>query len=170
MLKRISITGPECTGKTWLAKRLASHYNTLWVPEYSVEYLQKKGADYRLEDILNIAKGQLYAEDKMAEEATDLLFCDTDLIVNKIWSQVVFKETPGWLDAMTKEHRYELYLLCYPDIVWREGPFRENPKDRHRLFTIYEIELQRNEFDYRVVTGEGEKRFENAVKFVEELI
>jgi NadR type nicotinamide-nucleotide adenylyltransferase len=170
LLKRISITGPECTGKTWLAKRLSTYYKTTWVPEYAVEYLQKKGAEYNREDILKIAKGQLYDEELKAKEAEGILFCDTDLIVNKIWSQVVFKEVPEWISDKVKKHQYDLYLLCFPDIEWRPSPFRENPTDRHRIFSIYEIELQRNEFNYRVVKGEGESRFENAVKFVEELL
>lgn len=170
MLKRISITGPECTGKTWLAKKLSTHYNTDWVPEYAVEYLQKKGSEYNPDDILKIAKGQLYAEEIKAKEAKDFLFCDTDLIVNKIWSQVVFKQTPDWINEMVKKHQYDLYLLCFPDIEWRPGLFRENPSDRHRLFSIYEIELQRNDFNFRVVRGEGKLRFENALKFVEELM
>jgi len=170
LLKRTSITGPECTGKTWLAKKLSTHYNTVWVPEYSVEYLLKKGSDYKLDDILKIAKGQLYAEEFMAKEALDLLFCDTDLIVNKIWSQVVFHEVPDWIEDKVKNHKYDLYLLCYPDIKWRPGLFRENPTDRKELFSLYESELRKNKFNYRVVRGEGDQRFENAVKFVEELM
>lgn len=170
MIKRISITGPECTGKTWLSKKLAGHYHTSWVPEYSVEYLQKKGSTYSIEDILNIAKGQLYSEDKFAENTNAILFCDTDMLVNKIWSKKVFGEVPGWIDSMVSEHMYDLYLLCFPDIMWRPGPFRENPDDREILFRLYEQELIKHEFPYKIVTGDGEQRFKNAVNFVDELL
>lgn len=170
MLKRISITGPECTGKTWLAKRLAAKYNTAYVPEYSVEYLEKKGSEYNLEDILKITRGQLYLENKMAEETDSLLFSDTDLLVNKIWSKVVFGEVPDWIEKMLTEHRYDLYLLCSPDIEWQAGPFRENPEDRVDLFDLYEEELKRLNFPYKVITGDGDQRFQNAVNFVEAIL
>ena len=39
MIKRISITGPESTGKSWLAEQLAGYYQDAWVPEYAREYL-----------------------------------------------------------------------------------------------------------------------------------
>lgn len=170
MLKRIAITGPECTGKTWLAKKLASRYNTKWVPEYAVEYLQQKGSGYNQNDILNIAKEQLSRENKLAQEVDQLLFCDTDLIVNKIWSRFVYGEVPGWIENEIKNHKYYLYLLCSPDIDWKSGPFRENPKDRERLFEAYERELKNYGFPYRIVSGKGEQRFKNAVNFVDEII
>ena len=39
MIWKIAITGPESTGKSELARQLASHYNTVWVPEYAREYI-----------------------------------------------------------------------------------------------------------------------------------
>ena len=37
--KRVVVYGPESTGKTTLAARLAEHYRTVWVPEYARSYL-----------------------------------------------------------------------------------------------------------------------------------
>ena len=39
---RIVLYGPESTGKTTLARSLAEHYKTLWVPEFARNYLQRK--------------------------------------------------------------------------------------------------------------------------------
>lgn len=167
-LKRIALTGPESTGKTWLAKNLAGHYQTVYVPEYAVEYLKKYGPRYDLEDIVNIAKGQLKQENKLMEKANGLLFCDTDVMVTKIWSKVVFGRVPGWIGKKVKEHQYDLYLLCYPDIEWEYAPFRQNPDDRDFLFQLYEEDMQG--FNYRIVKGHGEQRLKNAINFVDELI
>lgn len=170
MLKRIALTGPECTGKSWLARNLASHFNTNWVPEYSVEYLTKKGTDYSPEDILNIAKGQLELENSMAQNAETVLFCDTDILVNKIWCMVVFNRVDKWIELMFREHRYDLYLLCYPDIKWENGLFRENPGNREGLFELYEKELKKQSLPYKIIKGEGDQRFQNAVNFVDAVL
>jgi len=170
MLKRVSITGPESTGKTWLAQKLAAHYQTVAVPEYALEYLSKHGAQYQPEDIVEIAKGQLALEDFYAKKTSRILFCDTDLIVCRIWSQVVFNHVPAWIEEMIVKNRYDLYLLCMPDIAWQPGPFRENPDNREYLFRLYEQELRERGFRYAVVTGTGDQRLKNAVNFVEELL
>ena len=38
----IAIDGFSSTGKSTLAKQLARHYHSVWVPEYAREYLQNK--------------------------------------------------------------------------------------------------------------------------------
>ncbi len=170
MLKRIAITGPESTGKTWLAQKLAAYYHTVAVPEYAVAYLEEHGSKYGPDDIVAIAKGQVALEESYREKANSFLFCDTDPLVCKIWAKVVFGDVPEEIETLVKQHPYDLYLLCAPDIDWQPGPFRENPDDRDFLFRLYEKELKANSFPYAVVKGSGDQRLKNAVNFVEELL
>ncbi|MEP6627267.1 MAG: ATP-binding protein [Ginsengibacter sp.] len=65
-IKKIVVIGPESTGKSTLCKNLAAHYNSLWVPEYAREYLEKNGTQYNYENLLDIAKGQIALEDRIA--------------------------------------------------------------------------------------------------------
>lgn len=92
MLKKIVILGPESTGKSTLCEQLASHYNTLWCPEYAREYLLKNGMSYSYDDLLTIAKGQLNLEDKKVSAVQDkpFVFIDTDMYVMKVWCEFVF--------------------------------------------------------------------------------
>lgn len=170
MLKRISVTGPESTGKSWLAEQLASHYQTHWVTEFAREYLEENGPDYGPEDVVKIAKGQLEKEEKAALQCRKLLFCDTDMLVTKIWSEVVFGACPPWIEQQFTTHVYDLYLLCYPDIPWEADPLRENPENREELFWLYESALRKQGFPFRVVKGMGTQRLENAINFVEEIL
>ena len=170
MLKRVSITGPESTGKSKLAAWLADAFQTLWVPEYAREYLEKNGPHYTLEDVVAIARGQLERENNLARQAKNVLFCDTDLLVTKIWCEVVFGICPDWIKQQFQTHHYDLYLLCYPDLPWEPDPLRENPDNREELFFLYRKVLEENGMPYRVVKGFGMERFENARTFVEEIL
>jgi len=68
---RIVIYGPESTGKTTIAKALADTFQTAWVPEFARDYLQKKfdstGEVCSKEDLIQIVKGQMEAENKALE-------------------------------------------------------------------------------------------------------
>ena len=81
-VKKIVIIGPESTGKSMLCEKLASHFNTLWVPEYAREYLIDNGNNYTIEDLQKIAKGQIENEEKKLEQLintkqeSNLLFVD----------------------------------------------------------------------------------------------
>ncbi|WP_254244856.1 AAA family ATPase [Hymenobacter sp. BRD67] len=113
-MKKISLTGPESAGKSTLAAQLAAHYGSVFVPEYAREYLEKNGARYALPDLEAIAHGQLAAEDVAAAHATGLLFCDTDLLVLKIWAENAFGACPAWILAALARPRYALTLLLAP--------------------------------------------------------
>ena len=90
MIRKIAITGPESTGKTWLAENLAARYNTFWVPEFARRFLYGLGRPYNYEDILYIAKKQFIQNEEAFSKASHFLFCDTELIVTKIWCQVKY--------------------------------------------------------------------------------
>ncbi len=170
MIERIAITGPESSGKSWLAKRLAEHFNTVWVEEYARTYLEKNGADYRFEDIAKIAAGQKEMERQSLRKANKILFCDTEPIVTKIWSSVVFGKVDDWIEKEIDTNPYGLYLLCFPDLPWEPDPLRENPDNRTELFELYLKELNTRGFNFKIVKGNGEQRFQNALLFVNEFL
>jgi NadR type nicotinamide-nucleotide adenylyltransferase len=166
---RISITGPESTGKSWLAQRLAEHYLTDWVPEFARKYLGDLKRPYRYNDILEIAKGQFAAENSFSGN-TGLLFCDTDFCVTSIWCNVKYAKCHPWISSKLEQNLYGLYLLCDIDLPWQYDPLRENPEMRSELFEMYNDLLQNHHFNYKVVSGLGEQRLQNAISFVNEYL
>ncbi|MBC8489177.1 MAG: ATP-binding protein [Bacteroidetes bacterium] len=167
MIKRIAITGPESTGKSELAERLARHYNTVWVPEYAREYIDNRTRPYDYEDILVIAKEQLKREEQLVRKANNLLFCDTELIVTKIWCEVKFKKCHDWILKTIEQHTYDIYLLCKPDIQWKYDPQREDSETREQLFQLYLNELNERNLPYAIISGTGEVRVKNAIKLID---
>ena len=162
MIKRVSITGPESTGKSELSRKLASEFNTLWVPEYAREYLLKLERDYEQKDLPIIGRGQLREEEQRAAAAKRLLFCDTDMIVLKIWSLFKYGVCDEWILSQVQEHKYDLYLLCDIDLPWEDDPLREHPGRRQELFNLYIRELDDLKVPYHVISGKGEKRLKSA--------
>jgi NadR type nicotinamide-nucleotide adenylyltransferase len=166
---RISVTGPESTGKSWLARRLAEHYQTAWVQEYARKYLEDINRTYNYDDILIIAQRQL-EEENAAANNTDLLFCDTDFCVTSIWCQVKYGKCHEWITTQLEQNNYGLYLLCDIDLPWQYDPLREHPEMRTELFEMYRELLQEHRFNYRIVSGTGEERLKNAISIVDEYL
>lgn len=180
-IKKIVVIGPESTGKSTLCQKLAAHYNTLWVPEYAREYLEKNGREYNYNDLLIIAKGQIDSEEKKASELSTFshqpstinhqpyLFIDTDMYVMKVWAEFVFNKCPNWILNRIAERNYDLYLLCDVDLPWFEDRLREYPdkKVREKLFLFYKDLMVNQSVPWCVISGDYEKRFEKAIRFIE---
>lgn len=170
-VKRVAVTGPESTGKSWLCRELALHYNTAYVPEYAREYIAGLQRDYSREDILQIARGQVENERLMAEEVErkqvrPLLFCDTELIVTKIWSLHKYNHCDPWILDHISKNTYDLYLLSDVDLPWEPDPQREHPQLRSFFFEWYRRELEDYGFPYCVVSGQGYDRLQNAIEAI----
>ena len=166
---RISVTGPESTGKSWLAQRLAERYHTDWMPEYARKYLAEINRPYTYDDILHIARKQ-FQEENSAGENTKLLFCDTDFCVTSIWCTVKYGKCHKWITTQVEENHYGLYLLCDIDLPWEYDPMREHPEMRSELFGMYHELLENKQFNYRIVNGSGEVRLQNAIVFVDDYL
>lgn len=167
MIKKIAITGPESTGKSTLAKKLADHYQTVWVPEFARSYIEELNRDYTKEDLVKITKGQIKKEDLMIPKAKDLLFCDTDLLVIKIWYEYRFGHLPPLITDNYKRRKYDFYLLTNVDLPWKYDPQREHPHLRAYFFNLYEQELRKLGMPYAVVSGENQRRLSVAIKAID---
>lgn len=152
-VKRIAIVGPECTGKTDLARFLATQFHTQWVPEYAREYLENLGRAYTQNDLVHIAHGQLALEDSLATQASRFLFCDTNLVVVKIWSEFKYGSCDPVIVNALHERTYDLHLLTDVDLPWEDDPLREHPDKRAELFALYETELKSLGVRYRKISG-----------------
>lgn len=174
-LLKIVFYGPESTGKTTLAKALAGHFKTEWVPEFSRDYLQEKWDKEQkiceISDIMPIARGQMALENAKAKTASRLLFCDTNLLETAVYSQAYFDGfcEPGLLKQALKA-QYDLYFLTYIDTPWVEDDLRDRPHQRELMFSKFKKPLEENNLPYHVLRGTFEQRFDEAVEIIEELI
>jgi len=177
-LRRVVLSGPESSGKTTLAKQLASEFGCLWVPEFARDYLEIKGSSYQFEDLLLIANGQRRMQEILELKARvadhSLLFLDTDLLTLKIWSEYRFQKVDPIITQIIDQEKAanltSLHILCSPDIPWESDPLRENEGDRSELFAIYEKELIQSSSPYITVSGTVETRLQLAITEIESLL
>lgn len=165
---RIVLYGPESTGKTSLARDLASNYKTQWVPEFARGYLQDKWNSNKkvctLDDLPIIVRGQMDLENRKIINAKRVIFCDTNVMVTRAWSETHFD---GYCDQeilnYTKEFKYDLYLLTDIDLPWEKDDLRARPNHRKRMYDHFRKILDDEQQKYFLISGSGKKRTENAI-------
>ena len=169
-IQRVALVGPESCGKSYLAKILAQHFDTVFVEEYGRTYCEKFGMDSTELDFAHVAGGQLYYEDEMALQANRLLFCDTDLMVTQVWSEIYFAgKCQPWIFWADHTRRYDLFLLCAPDIPWVNDGLREYEAQREWMFERLRQELEGRGLPYEIIRGGFEERTKEAIQAVDKL-
>ncbi|MGY0391511.1 AAA family ATPase [Bizionia sp. KMM 8389] len=171
---KIVLFGPESTGKTVLAKKLAAYYETIWVPEYARLYAVKKNKlDLKLtqNDVLPIAKGQMNLENKLAKQASKLLICDTDLLETKVYSEAYYQGfISKELDKYAAENYYNLYFLTNIDIPWEPDGIRDKPLEREAMFQAFKNALDAYKKPYVLLSGSLDERMALAIKHINQLL
>ena len=167
---KIAIVGPESTGKSTLAKALAEYYHEPWVAEEARNYVANLNRPYHLNDIVAIAEMQLKAEEMAIKNAKKMVFCDTTLLVNKIWASFVFKEVPIKIIDLYQPQNYAIHLLCNIDLPWENDPLREHPLHREELLKLYENDLKQSNSNFALITGLANERFQNAIIAIGKLL
>lgn len=184
-MMRIAIVGPESSGKTTLSEELMMHVGGGRVSDGTREFLEELERPYTEEDLLDMA----YSHAQWVEDAPlfaaehwaaihgndpvgrsvplEPTYFDTDILNLKIWSQEKYGRVHPEIERLVRELKYDLRLLCRPDIPWEPDPLRENPHDRDRLFDVWERELKAYGFPYVIIEGSHEERVRKAVDVVQ---
>ena len=159
---KVVLTGAESTGKSTLSEKLAEQYSTIWIPEYSREYIAKLGRTYKYSDIEIIAMEQIKRTHESQKH--QLVFFDTWLIITKVWFNFVYGKHPDWLHNAIAESNIDLFLVCDTDMPWVADPLRENGgENRNKLQQIYLEELSAYKFNYEIIKGSNDVRLKNAI-------
>jgi NadR type nicotinamide-nucleotide adenylyltransferase len=170
---RIAVYGPESTGKTELATKLAAHFGAPLVEEYARELWDKQGV-LTLEDMLPVAREQWRREDEAARQAGRLVICDTEALTTMLWSDLLYGTCPEELrrEAEKRCRNYALYLLLDIDVPFTPDPQRcfPNPADREKAMRVWRGALERRQLPFTLISGDWVKRQQHAVEVIEILL
>ena len=172
---RVAVFGPESTGKTALAARLATHFGEPWAPEHVREYWERAGGRIGPADLEAIARGQLALEDEAATRARRVVFCDTELLTCTLWNDLLFPGAcPLWVraEAERRARGFALYLHCVDDLPFVPDPQRCFPgaEERSRAAVRWREALVSRALPRVDITGAGAERERRAVVAVERLL
>ncbi len=180
-VKRIAVFGPESTGKTRLAEKLAAHFRVPLVPEYAREFWDRHGA-ITLEDMLPIAREQWRREDEAAllglgsegQAPVKLIICDTDALTTMLWSDLLYGTCPEELRRVVEKRskQYALYLLLDIDVPFASDPQRcfPDPADREKGMKIWRGALERRQLPFELIQGDWAEREQRAMAAIERVL
>lgn len=168
---RVVVTGSESTGKTTLADELATHYGTVWSPEFAREYQGRKRQPLDASDVEPIARGQVAGEEEAALRASGLLILDTDLVSTVVYSRYYYGRCPEWIAEAARRRLAHLYLLLQPDVPWvPDGNLRDQPAARDELHGRFRRALEELEARYVEVGGSWPERRQRAIAAIDALL
>lgn len=171
---KIAMFGPESSGKTTLSRQLAEHFDTRWVAEFARQYLEDKLLNANEvcvpEDLLPIAIGQTRLENEGLNTANKFLFCDTNLLVTKVYSEAYYEFCDPILDKAAKKHKYDLFFLTNIDLPFEKDELRDSEENRNKFFHIFQNSLIENNKPYILLSGTKQARLKKAIHIVNDLV
>jgi nicotinamide mononucleotide transporter len=167
-IRLICLYGPESTGKSTMARRLAERYNTAYVPEVAREMISSN--QFTADDIVRIGREQTSRVLTLSSKANHVLFCDTDLITTAIYSDTYLHQVPGELAELEKKVHYDQYFLFDIDVPWVADGLRDLGNKREEIFARFKSELDRRKISYILLSGSYESRERAIVDYVDDLL
>ena len=150
-----------------MAPRLAQHFGTRCIAEFGRTYCETYGTDLTMADLIAIA--QAHDAKTLAAVATGPhpVILDTDPLMSAVWADMLFGRRDPWFDRW--RGYADLYLLFDIDLPWEEDGTRMFGTEaaRRRFFELSKRELERRGVRWATVSGEGARRFLNALAAIQ---
>jgi len=160
-VKKIAIVGTESTGKSTLAKQLAEHYNTLYVPD-NPSFIPEIGRDLvsnavgapvedetfvheigrdlvpnpkgcTVKDLQIVGVEHAKSIIKCTRLANKILIIDTDLNITKSYAKYLFGETLRYDPWVEKANEIDLYIYLTKDTPYIDDGTRLPESERDML-------------------------------------
>lgn len=165
-LRTICLHGPESTGKSTMAPRLAEHFRSTCVAEFGRTYCEAFGTDLTMADLVMIASAHDAKTRAGVASGGFPVILDTDPLMTAVWADMMFGRRDPWFDAWTGTA--DLYLLFDIDLPWEADGTRMfgSAAERRRFFDLSRAALERQGVRWAMVGGQGERRWLAALEAI----
>lgn len=166
---RVCLYGPESVGKTTMARELADHYQTIYVPEVARGLITSN--ELTSDDYARIAVAQTAAVAQAIPLANRVLICDTDLITTQLYATIYGVTHPPILTELATQERFDAYFLLNTDVPWVADGLRDLGNRRAEMYLLFEQALTQRGIRHVVVTGlDYEARKGQVINVIDELL
>jgi HTH-type transcriptional repressor of NAD biosynthesis genes len=156
-VKKVVLLGTESSGKSTVCDKLGKYFETNWVKEYGRFYTETVKEDLDIYDFYNITNSQKVWVESEIQIANKLLFCDTEAITTKIFSELYcpedYKKAEEFFDKEIKEQKYHLYILLDPSTTFVQDGNRRFKEKRLAHYQMIKKELDKYGIKYHEVLG-----------------
>ncbi|MEH3104832.1 MAG: AAA family ATPase [Sphingomonas phyllosphaerae] len=165
-VRTVCLHGPESTGKSTVAPRLAQQFDSVSVAEFGRTYCETYGTDLTMADLVMIARTQDAKARTARESGARPVILDTDPLMSAVWADMMFGRRDPWFDRWNATA--DLYLLFDIDLPWIEDGTRMfgTQHARERFFDLSRRELERRGVPWVLIQGQGSRRYLNALEAI----
>jgi NadR type nicotinamide-nucleotide adenylyltransferase len=176
-VRRLCIAGPESTGKSTVAAKLASALSTIHVPEYAKTLIASNDGAFSADDAMRAALGQIRSEKSALAATGPLMVLDSDPLTTLAWTLTLFGSAPPELEALCRAYpKPDATLLFDPHLPWSADIHRQidpqsgSDASRMAFFQLSQNILARFGRDFEVATGGHAERHAQALALSQRLI
>jgi NadR type nicotinamide-nucleotide adenylyltransferase len=171
----VAVVGAESTGTTTLARDLAQHFKTVWVPEVGRYYSEGKMYTavkdaWDASELTWIGSAQAALEDVLALQAHGVVIADTNPFATELWHERLVGGVNSSVRILSDTRPYELYLVTDVNIPFVQDGTREGGEARLRMHARFLDELAGRGLPHVVVSGTRKERVQRAVRAVRSLL
>lgn len=173
--RRVVVLGAESTGSTTLARALAAHYRTSWVPEYGRTWSEIRpgglGAPWHTAEFDLIAVEHRRQErEAMRAAPIPLVISDTDVLATTIWHERYVGHSSPALQRLAEQWRPDLYVLTGDEIPFVQDGMRDGEHRRHGMQQRFRDVLAAQDVPWTEVHGSASGRLGEALNLVDDLL
>lgn len=165
-LRTICLHGPESTGKSTMAPRLAKHFDSMCVEEFGRTYCEAYGVDLTMADLVMIGQAQDLKGRAAVAGGRLPVILDTDPLMSAVWADMLFGRRDPWFERWNNPA--DLYLLFDIDLPWESDGTRMfgTREQRQRFFDLSRRILDERGARWALVGGSGSRRYLNALEAI----
>lgn len=176
--KKVLLIGGESSGKSTLTVNLANYFNTVYLEEVGKDLSELSGTDvYMLsEDFTRILLEHKAKEMRLIDQSNKVFFEDTDCLITRFFMDFLedenIEKNERLAEAIASINSYDLILYLEPDVEWVQDGDRSEviAADRKKYSDMIKALYTKYGFNYVTISGDYNSRFDQAVKYVKELL